>query len=121
MASAAVADAGKTTYQATFDTQPVRLYVKGTFVGYQRSKNVQTCHTSLLKIDGLRDRKDVDFYLGKRVAYIYKAKHGEHRVMWGRVMRAHGNAGVVRAKFRRNLPAKAMGATVRVMLYPSRV
>jgi len=105
--------------------QPTRLYVKGVFMGYKRGFTNQYAHTSLIQIQGLQDRKDVDFYLGKRVAYIYKAKalknDSKFRVIWGKVCRAHGNNGVVRAKFRKNLPAEAMGKQVRVMLYPSRV
>jgi large subunit ribosomal protein L35Ae len=119
-----------------------RLYCKGRVLGYKRSKVNQAENQSLVQIEGVKTRAgifrlnikksrlnipsaDTDFYLGKRVAYVYRAKKAvkgsKIRVIWGRIARCHGNSGVVKARFRTNLPPKAMGASVRVMLYPSRV
>mmetsp|Transcript_22646 Transcript_22646/g.56665 ORF Transcript_22646/g.56665 Transcript_22646/m.56665 type:complete len:115 (-) Transcript_22646:53-397(-) len=106
-------------------SQPVRLYVKGTFLGYKRGFTNTYHHTALLSMEGVNDKSASNFYLGKKVAYIYKAQKSvsgsKFRVVWGKVMRAHGTNGVVRAKFSTNLPTHAIGSSVRVMLYPSNV
>lgn len=101
--------------------QSIRLHVDGAILGYKRGLRNQYNSTSLIKIKGCDDKKDTDFYLGKKVAYVTKAKDGSFRVNWGKVCRPHGSNGVVRCRFRRDLPPQAIGGRVRVMLYPSRV
>jgi large subunit ribosomal protein L35Ae len=106
--------------------RPPKLHIDGAILGYQRGLRNQNNSVSLIKIKGVDSKEEVDFYLGKKVAFITKAdvadKFGnKFRVNWGKVCRAHGSNGVVRCRFRRNLPPQAIGGKVRVMLYPSRV
>ncbi|RMJ25039.1 60s ribosomal protein [Aspergillus sp. HF37] len=102
-----------------------RLYVKGRHLSYQRGKHEVRAKTSLIQIEGVDDTNAASFYLGKKVAFVYRAKRqvrgSNIRVIWGKVTRPHGNSGVVRAQFRHNLPPQTFGATVRVMLYPSNI
>lgn len=57
-----------------------------------RGKSNQYNHTSLLKIDGVNTKEETDFYMGKRVAFIYRAptrKQGTtFRCVWGKVLSA---------------------------------
>ncbi|WMV19847.1 hypothetical protein MTR67_013232 [Solanum verrucosum] len=45
----------------------VRLYVRGTVLGYKRSKSNQYPNTSLIQIEGVNTKEEVDWYLGKRL------------------------------------------------------
>ncbi|KAG0312148.1 putative deoxyribonuclease tatdn3 [Dissophora globulifera] len=102
-----------------------RLYAKGRVLGFKRAKRNQRPDISLIQIEGVKTAADTDFYLGKRIAFVYRAKRevngSKIRCIWGRITRTHGGSGAVKARFRNNLPAKSFGASVRIMMYPSRV
>ncbi|ELU44255.1 ribosomal l35Ae domain-containing protein [Rhizoctonia solani AG-1 IA] len=83
-----------------------RLYTKGRILGHKRGKRNTRPNTSLIQIEGVSNKDEAQFYLGKRLAYVYKAN---------RVTRPHGNSGVVKSKFRSNIPPHAFGASVRVV------
>jgi len=49
-----------------------RLYVRGKHVSFTRGKRNSKPNTSLIKIEGCDSIQDAEFYLGKRIAYVYK-------------------------------------------------
>lgn len=89
-------------------------------MGYKRGKHIQQPNTSLVQLENVNSAEEARWYLGKRVAFVYRAKKADKkgnktRKIWGKVTRVHGNSGVVRAKFAVPLPPRSFGASLRVV------
>ncbi|KAE8713236.1 60S ribosomal protein L35a-3 [Hibiscus syriacus] len=93
------------------------------FSSYKCLPNNKKGHSIIKDAPSTYQSKHEDGRVLKRMAYIYKAKvkknRSHYRCIWGKVTRPHGNSGVVRAKFKSDLPPKSMGDKVRVFMYPS--
>ena len=53
-----------------------RLYLRAAFLGFRRGKTTQNENQALLRVEGLNDRAEVSYYLGKRVVYVFRSPRG---------------------------------------------
>ena len=103
-----------------------RLHVDAVHLGHRRSKRHVHHSSSLVQIQGVQQRTDAQWYLGKRVVYEYRIPNPgkgqvKNRRIWGKVVATHGNTGVVRCRFTSNLPSISIGQPLKVFMFPSNI
>lgn len=82
--------------------------LRGVVTSYRRGKNLQHPNQVLLLFDGISTRSEAATLVGRKVKWVSEVG----KEVLGKVLGAHGNSGVVRAKFRTNLPGQAIGTHV---------
>merc|ERR1711918_259795 len=97
--------------------QDLGLAINGTVLSYRRSRVQQRVNYVLIKVAQCESREQAQNLTGKKVVYSYNTKNNETRRLQGKISRTHGNSGVVRAKFKRNMPTSSFGERCKVLLY----
>jgi large subunit ribosomal protein L35Ae len=82
--------------------------MKAQVLGYRTGRHTQNVNQMLLEVEGITSKDKAQPLLGKKI--VWKTPAG--REIKGEIIGLHGNKGVVRAKFERNLPGQAIGTKV---------
>lgn len=99
------------------DSAILKTTIPATFISHQRSQRRLHPRYALLEINNVKDRSTAEKYMRNAVYMCWTNKEGELVENRGVIMKHHGNKGIVRAIFERNLNPKALGQTVFVKLY----
>lgn len=83
----------------------------GTILSYRRGRHTQNVNQVLVSIEGVEDKEKAKGFIGKKLLW----KTPSDKEMKGEITALHGNKGVLRAKFERNLPGQALKSRVQIV------
>ncbi len=92
--------------KAAAPAKPAAPTAKALLLNYRRGRHTQRTNQFLLEVPGISSRAAASKLAGKRV--VWKTPGG--KAISGKISGAHGNKGVVRARFTKGLPPQAIGA-----------
>lgn len=86
--------------------------MQANIINYRRGAKTQYNNQLLLEIDdkNYKNKKTASTLTGKKA--IFKTESG--KTITGKLAKAHGNKGIIRAKFERALPGNAIGKKIEI-------
>jgi len=85
--------------------------MEGIILSYRRGRHTQNVNQVLIELNGVDSRGKAMKILDKKI--VWKSPSGKE--INGKIISVHGNKGVVRAKFERNLPGQALSTKVQLI------
>ncbi len=85
--------------------------MQGIILSYRRGRHTQNVNQMLVELDNVDSKEKAKEFLNKKV--VWKSPSGKE--IQGEIIALHGNKGVVRAKFERNLPGQAITTKVEMV------
>ncbi|RLI98130.1 MAG: 50S ribosomal protein L35ae [Candidatus Aenigmatarchaeota archaeon] len=84
-----------------------------TILSFRRGRHTQTMNQFLLEVKGIDTRAKASSYIGRRVVWTSPGRLKKQ--IFGKITTAHGNSGVLRARFSRGLPGTAIGSKAEIL------
>jgi ribosomal protein L35AE/L33A len=85
---------------------------EGSISNYRRGRHTVHLKHCILEFPGINSRKEANKLIGRTVAW-YSSSGKELK---GKITRAHGNSGAVRAHFKKKgVPGQALGQTISII------
>ena len=84
--------------------------VKGKVIQFRRGRHTIHERHFLIEIDGAKNIKDAEKFVGKEVEW----KSPAGKIIKGKISSSHGNKGVARAIFEKGLPGQAITTEVKI-------
>jgi len=80
-------------------------------LSYRRGRHTQNVNQVLIKLDNVDSKEKAKEFMGKKLTW--KSPSGKE--IKGEIIALHGNKGIIRAKFERNLPGQAITTKVEIV------
>ena len=87
------------------------IFMRGIILSYRRGRHTQNVNQMLIGLDNVDSKEKAKEFLGKKL--VWTSPVGKE--IKGEIIALHGNKGIVRAKFERNLPGQAITTKVQVV------
>ena len=87
------------------------ISMQGIILSYRRGRHTQNVNQILVELENVDTRDKAKKFLKKKI--VWRSPSGKE--IKGEIIALHGNKGVVRAKFERNLPGQAITTKVQVV------
>lgn len=85
--------------------------MQGTILSYRRGRHTQNVNQMLIELENVDSREKAKGFIGKKL--VWKSPSGKE--IKGEIIALHGNKGVIRAKFDRNLPGQAITTKIQII------
>lgn len=82
--------------------------IRGTIINYRRGRKTQYHRQFIVEVAGVSSKEKASLLVGKKV--FWKSIKG--KTIIGKVTKAHGSKGAVRARFSKGLPGEAIYSKV---------